>query len=301
MGHLPTNADRLFPIALIAVVAMLLISFGPCAEICAQDPSIADQTENPATVTQADEPEPTESPGLAQWVAGDVDELTSPDSLPQSIKLVALVSILSLAPAIGLMTTSFVRIAVVLGLLRQALGTQQLPSNQVITALALFMTLFVMMPVWKQVNEQAIQPYTAQENPIAWEEAVERGVLPIKEFMCRQINAAGNIDDVWLFYRYLPADQKTERPEKFGDIPLSVLLPAFLISELKIAFLLGFQLFVPFLILDIVVASVTTSMGMMMLPPMMISLPLKLVLFVLVDGWTLVVGMLLTSTGIVPT
>jgi flagellar biosynthetic protein FliP len=196
-----------------------------------------------------------------------------------------------------LMTTSFVRIIVVLGLLRQALGTQQLPPSQVITALAMFMTLVVMTPTWNQVYSESIRPYSRGEitDP---EEAWNAGVVPLKAFMARQIDLAGNSDDVWLFYEYLPESQRRgQPPETYDQVPLQALLPAFMLSELKVAFLIGFQIYLPFLILDLVVSSVTISMGMMMLPPVMISLPLKLLLFVLVDGWTLVVQMLLESFG----
>jgi flagellar biosynthetic protein FliP len=208
-----------------------------------------------------------------------------------------LLTVLSLAPAILLMTTSFVRIVVVLGLLRQALGTQQLPPSQVMTTLALFMTLLVMGPTWSEIYSKSIQPYT-QGQMTDPETAWNAGVVPLKRFMSRQIEAAGNSDDVWLFYEYLPASQRsTKAPEVYEEVPLVALLPAFMLSELKVAFLIGFQIYLPFLILDLVVSSITISMGMMMLPPVMISLPLKLLLFVLVDGWTLIVGMLLESFG----
>jgi flagellar biosynthesis protein FliP len=219
---------------------------------------------------------------------------TSPERVQSTLQVVLLMSVVSLAPAILLMTTSFVRIAVVLGLLRQALGAQQLPPNQVITSLALFMTLLLMTPVWTEVYRDAIQPYTDPEVALGWDEAWQAGVQPVRRFMSRQIEIAGNSDDVWLFYQYLPEAQRVE-PSSYDEVPLQVLLPAFVLSELKIAFLIGFQIYLPFLILDIVVSSITVSMGMMMLPPTMVSLPLKLMLFVLVDGWNLVVGMLLQS------
>ena len=190
---------------------------------------------------------------------------------------------------------AFVRIVVVLGLLRQALGTQQLPPSQVLTSLALFMTLLIMTPVWKDVYDAAIRPYTDPRSSLTLEEAWQRGEFPIKRFMAQQINAAGNTDDIHVFYRYLPPE--TPPPRTFDDVPLQVLLPAYMLSELKVAFSIGFMIYLPFLILDIVVASVTISMGMLMLPPVMISLPFKLMLFVLVDGWRLVVGMLLESFG----
>jgi flagellar biosynthesis protein FliP len=234
---------------------------------------------------------------LAEAMRGGPESWTSPQRLSSTLQVMLLLTVLSLAPAVLLMTTSFVRIIVVLGLLRQALGTQQLPPSQVITALAMFMTLVVMTPTWNQVYSESIRPYSRGEitDP---EQAWNAGVVPLKEFMARQIDLAGNSDDVWLFYEYLPESQRaSEPPETYEQVPLQALLPAFMLSELKVAFLIGFQIYLPFLILDLVVSSVTISMGMMMLPPVMISLPLKLLLFVLVDGWTLVVQMLLESFG----
>ncbi len=221
------------------------------------------------------------------------EEWTSPEGLQSSLQVMLTLTVLSLAPALVLMTTSFVRIVIVLGMLRQALGTQQLPPNQVITALAMFMTLLIMSPAWKQVYDDAIEPYTNPEVEMTAEAAWEAGVKPLRAFMSRQIDAAGNYDDIHLFYKYLPADTPT--PQSFDDVPLKVLLPAFMLSELKTAFLIGFQIYLPFLILDIVISSVTISMGMLMLPPTTISLPFKLMLFVLLDGWRLVVGMLIDS------
>ena len=218
---------------------------------------------------------------------------TSPEGLSSTLQIMLLLTVLSLAPAVLLMTTSFVRIVVVLSLLRQALGTQQLPPSQVIASLALFLTLLLMAPVWKQVYDEAIQPYTSAEDSVSLEQAWSAGVRPVRQFMAQQIEATGNGDDVRLFYRYLPSN--AAEPETYDDVPLQVLLPAFMLSELKTAFLIGFRIYLPFLILDIVIASVTISMGMLMLPPVMISLPFKLMLFVLVDGWHLVVGMLLES------
>jgi flagellar biosynthesis protein FliP len=233
--------------------------------------------------------------GLLQQMAGDPESWTSREGLTSTLQTLLLLSVVSMAPAVLLMTTCFVRIIVVLGLLRQALGAQQLPPNQVMTSLALFLTLLVMTPVWKDVYENAIIPYTAEDSEMTLDEAWQKGTLPIRNFMSRQIVAAGNGQDVWLFYDYLHSTAVP--PESYLDVPLQVLLPAYLLSELKIAFLIGFQIYLPFLILDMVIASVTISMGMLMLPPMIISLPFKLLLFVLVDGWRLVVGMLLESFG----
>lgn len=216
---------------------------------------------------------------------------TSPEGISSTLKVLLTMGALSLAPALVLMTTCFVRIVIVLGLLRQALGTQQLPPNQVMTAAALFLTLLIMWPTWKQTYEEAVVPYS--ERKIDGEEAWQRGSEPIRRFMAAQIKRAGNDDDVLLFYKYLP--EGTPQPKNYGDVPLVALAPAFLLSELKTAFLIGFQIFLPFIVIDLVVSSITVAMGMMMLPPAMIALPFKLLLFVLVDGWHLVAEMLLQS------
>jgi flagellar biosynthetic protein FliP len=235
---------------------------------------------------------------------GGPQQWTSPQGLSSALQVMLLLTVVSLAPAILLMTTSFVRIIVVLGLLRQALGTQQLPPSQVVTSIALFMTLLLMAPVWKETYEKGIQPYTNSE--IGLDEAFSRGAAPVRRFMADQIQRTKNDDDVYLFLRYMPeeVDRVTGLPPNYvyydaaegeREVPLMALLPAFMLSELKTAFLIGFQIYLPFVILDIVVASVTISMGMLMLPPVLISLPFKLLLFVLVDGWHLVVQMLLES------
>ena len=227
---------------------------------------------------------------LPEVLADGPEAWTRPERLSATIQIMLLLTVISLAPALLIMTTSFVRIIVVLGLLRQALGTQQLPPSQVITAAALFLTLVIMTPVWKQVYDDAIVPYTEQS--IGIDEAWQRGVAPLRRFMSLQIERTGNSDDVWLFLEYMPSSQE---PQSYEDVPLQALLPAFMLSELKTAFLIGFQIYLPFLILDMVIASVMISMGMLMLPPVLISLPFKLLLFVLVDGWHPVVGMLLES------
>ena len=228
-------------------------------------------------------------------LGGGPESWTSPEGLSSSLQVLLLLTVLSLAPAVLLMTTCYVRIIIVLGLLRQAIGLQSLPPSQVMTSIALFMTLFVMSPVWSRVYNDAIKPYTDPAVPMTMEEAYEAGSIPIREFMSRQIDVAGNHDDVHLFYQYMDPDAPL--PSSFEDVPLRVLLPAYILSELKTAFLMGFQIYLPFLIVDLVVASVTISMGMLMLPPQVISLPFKLLLFVLVDGWRLVVQMLMDSFG----
>jgi flagellar biosynthetic protein FliP len=232
---------------------------------------------------------------LAQQFLGGPDVWLSPKGLTSSLQVVGLLTILSVAPAILLMTTCYVRVIVVFGLLKQAMGMQQLPPSQVITAISIFITIFVMSPVWTDVYNDAIEPYTAAGSQMTASEAWDRGVAPIRQFMSQQIAMANNYDDVHLFYsRYAPGSPE---PKNFDEVPLQVLLPAYMLSELKTAFMMGFQIYLPFLILDIVIASVTVSMGMMMLPPAMISMPFKLLLFVLVDGWRLVVQMLLDSFG----
>lgn len=227
---------------------------------------------------------------LPDGLAAGPQAWTSPAGLSSTIQVMLLLTVLSLAPAILLMTTCFVRIIVVLGLLRQSLGTQSLPPTQVITALALFVTLLVMTPVWKQVYDQAIVPYTNRE--ITLEKAWKAGAAPIRQFMSLQIERTGNSDDVWMFMSYLP-NQPT--PASYDDVPIQALLPAFMLSELKTSFLIGFKISLPFLIVDMVIASVLVSMGMLMVPPTTISLPFKLLLFVLLDGWHLIVGMLMES------
>lgn len=236
--------------------------------------------------------------GIEELVPTTAEEWTSNQGLAGSLRVMLTVSVLSLAPAILLMTTCYVRIVVVLGLLRQALGAGQLPPTQVITSISLFMTLFVMMPVWNRVYNDAVKPYTEPGSTMSADEAWNLAVVPVREFMTRQIETVGNEDDVHLFYAY---HSKSSQPaSNWNQVPLHVLLPAYVLSELKTAFLMGFMIFLPFLVIDLVVASVTVSMGMMMLPPAMISLPFKLLLFVLVDGWHLVVGMLLESFGPIP-
>jgi flagellar biosynthetic protein FliP len=244
---------------------------------------------------QTDPGATTALPGLSDTL--DVQQWVRPEKISGTAKTVLLLAVISLAPAIAMMTTSFVRIVVVLGILRQALGAQQIPSTQIMTGLALFMSFLIMAPVWNEIKTAAVDPYTAADSQMSLQEAWDAGCRPVKRFMSRQIDAAGNVDDIWLFYRYLPESQRESRPRTFDDIPLHVLLPAFMISELKVAFLIGFQVLMPFLVIDLVVTSVTTSLGMIMLPPTMVSLPLKLIMFVLVDGWNLVVGMLMQSFG----
>jgi flagellar biosynthesis protein FliP len=205
----------------------------------------------------------------------------------RALQIVALITVLSLAPSILVMVTSFTRIVVVLSLLRTALGTATAPPNAVLSGLALFMTAFIMAPTFEQAYRDGIQPLVAGQ--IREAEAFDRTSKPFKEFMLKHVRAK----DLELFLDLT----KRPRPETAIDTPLQVLVPAFMISELRRAFEIGFLLFIPFLIIDLVVSSILISMGMMMVPPVTVSLPFKLIFFVLVDGWTLVVGSLIQSYG----
>ncbi|WP_413381581.1 flagellar type III secretion system pore protein FliP [Alkalihalobacillus sp. 1P02AB] len=208
-----------------------------------------------------------------------------PASVATTIQLLLVLTVLSLAPAILIMMTAFTRIVIVLSFVRQGLATQSMPPNQVLIGLALFITFFIMAPVLSEVNDRALTPFLNDE--MTQEEALAEAAIPMKEFMAKHTREK----DLALFMGYAGLDQ----PESLDDIPLTSLIPAFAISELKTAFQIGFLIFVPFLVIDMIVASVLMSMGMMMLPPVMIALPFKILLFVLVDGWYLIVESLLLS------
>jgi flagellar biosynthetic protein FliP len=236
------------------------------------------------------------------------DQMLSPEGLTPTLKILVLMTLLSLAPSILIMTTSFIRFVIVFGLLRQALGTQQLPPTQVITSLSLFMTMFVMMPVWQQAYDEGLAPYidkqpipNLQPGDNVQMRVLENTIQPLRRFMIHQISAAGGDDVVLMLVDYRRPDPNTSagrawtEPENLEDVESSILVTAFMLTELKAAFLIGFQIFLPFLIVDLVVATILTGMGMMMLPPTLISLPFKVLLFVLIDGWTLTVAMLLES------
>ncbi len=225
------------------------------------------------------------------WAVPGIDAITvttNPNggqSYTVTIQILALMTVLTLLPTLLLMMTSFTRVMIVLGLLRQAIGTAQAPSNQVLLGLSLFLTIFIMMPVFDKVNIQAVQPY--MEEKIDALTAVEKASEPFRKFMMKQTREA----DLELFMRI----SGREDFQTADDVPFSLLMPAFLTSELKTAFQIGFLIFLPFLVIDLVVASVLMSMGMMMLSPMIISLPFKIMLFVLADGWSLVLEMLAAS------
>ena len=214
-----------------------------------------------------------------------VADTNNPGEVSTALQVLFLITVLALAPSILIMTTSFVRIIIVLSFLRRAIGTQSLPPDQLMVGLALFMTLFVMMPVLSEINQKSLQPFLAEE--IKFKEAIDLAVRPVRNFMLRQVSEK----DVALFVRI----SRMPPPRTVDDLPLEVIIPAFITSELKTGFIIGFILFIPFLVIDMVVASVLLSMGMMMLPPAMISMPFKIILFVMVDGWHLIVSELVVS------
>ena len=215
----------------------------------------------------------------------DIGTSENPQDVSSTLQVIALLTILTIAPGILIMTTSFIRIVVVIGFLRNALATQNVPPNQVILGLAMFMTFYIMAPYWSVANEQGIQPYLNGE--ISQEEAIEKTFEPIREFMFKQTRES----DLALFVNL----SESERPESQDDVSTFVLIPAFMISELKTGFQIGFMIYVPFIVIDMIVATTLMSMGMMMLPPVMISMPFKILLFVMIDGWHLLIDSLIVS------
>jgi flagellar biosynthetic protein FliP len=216
-----------------------------------------------------------------------VKEAAGPEEVSTALQVLFVLTILSIAPAILLMTTAFTRIVIVLGFVRQAMGTQNMPPNQIIIGLALFLTFFIMSPVFNKINDTALQPYMNKK--ITQQAALDNSMEAMREFMFSQVqeNELQLLIDI----------TKKEQPADRKELSTTILIPAFMLSELKLAFQMGFMIYVPFLVIDMIVASVLMSMGMMMLPPIVISLPFKLLLFVLVDGWHLVVGSLMKSFG----
>ena len=213
---------------------------------------------------------------------GDINE---PKQIAGVVKILLIMTSFALLPGLLMVMTSFTRIIIVLSFARKALSFQEVPPNHILIGLALLITFFVMFPVFKQINEEAIQPFMKEE--VTQGEAFELGMDSLKGFMAKQTREK----DIALFYNI----SKTERPKSLDDVPTQILMPAFVVSELKTAFQMGFVIYLPFIVIDLVIASVLTSMGMFMLPPMMISIPFKVVLFVLVDGWHLIVKSLVSS------
>lgn len=231
------------------------------------------------------------APAVAQMTLPNVNlgfkSTDNPNEIVNTIKILMVLTVLTLAPAIMIMMTSFTRIIIVLSFVRQAIGTQQMPPNQLLVGLALFLTLFIMSPFFNRINDDAVKPFLS--NQISQEVAFDRGMAPLREFMFNQTRDT----DLTLFVKMA----KIEQPKTRADIPNTVLIPSFVLSELKTAFQIGFIIYLPFLVIDMVTASVLMAMGMMMLPPVVISLPFKIMLFVLVDGWNLLAGSLVRSFG----
>lgn len=269
----------------IALSFALVLAIAPAAAA-----TLPDAHQSAAEVPQQAEPAPAAN---ALDLPSQLPDITSPDNLGSAIQLVILLTVLSLAPAILVLCTSFTRIIIVLSLLRQALGAQNLPPNQVLAGLSLFMTCIVMGPTWQQINKDAVEPYL--NGQISQQQALRDGVIPLREFMIAQIEAAENSETVMVFMQYSRQQIPQDREPTWGDVSTATLIPAFVLSELKVAFLMGFKIYLPFLVIDLIISAVLISMGMMMLPPVLVSLPFKLLLFVLVDGWTLVVAGLMGS------
>jgi len=215
----------------------------------------------------------------------ELGKATKPEDVSVTLQILLLMTVLSLAPAILILTTSFTRIIVVFHFLKQALGTPQMPPSQILIGLAMFLTFFIMAPVWTKVNSVAVQPYL--DKKLSLNDAYDRGIDPLREFMLKQTRE----EDLALFVKMA----KLEKPKNRTEVPTYVVVPAFAISELRTGFQIGFIIFIPFLIIDVVVSSVLMAMGMMMLPPVMISMPFKILLFILVDGWHLVVSSIMAS------
>jgi flagellar biosynthetic protein FliP len=268
---------RLLP---IGVVLLGLVGSTP---VLAQDSG--------ASVTSpASAADPVYIPDVSRWLPRAANK----ESLSSALQIIVLLTLLAVAPSILLMMTSFVRMLIVLVLLRQALGTQQLPPSQVLVGLALFMTILVMAPTWQHIRRDAIEPYLNDD--MTQLEAISAASGHLRSYMFRQIASSGNEQDVYMMHEYaiqqaVPEDEVLRE----DDVPMTALVPAFLLSELKTAFILGFRIYLPFLVIDMVIATVLVSMGMMMLPPVLISLPFKLLLFVLADGWHLIGGSLMAS------
>ncbi len=244
-------SPRIRPLARVAVLATALVALlvlaGPAAA-----------ADDPASTLNVQVPAPGEDPGA-------------------TIGLLGLFTLITLGPSVLIMMTGFTRILIVLGFLRQAMGTPSLPPNQILIGISIFLTIFVMGPTFSKINEEALQPYLAQE--LGAQEAIDKAAVPLRTFMLKQTGSS----ELEMFVKL----SKQEAPRTADDVELTTLIPALMVSEIKTAFMIGFLIYVPFLIIDMVVASTLMSMGMMMLPPQMISLPFKLLLFVLVDGWAL--------------
>jgi flagellar biosynthetic protein FliP len=270
--------------------------------MCLTQGIFAQATESSTNRTQVDNLDPANPISVLERVGRAIplqpQDGTQVDSLglSSSLSIIVLLTVLSIAPALVIMTTSFTRIVVVFALLRQAMGTQSLPPSQVIVGLSVFLTLLVMAPTFDRIHKECIIPM--QNNELDQLTAWSRAKQPLRDFMFDQIEYAGNWGDVYMLLKYRGVDISQPETLRRADVDMVTLIPAFMLGELKTAFLIGFRLYLPFMIIDMVVASILISVGMMMLPPVMVSLPFKLLLFVLVNGWQLVTGNILSSFAV---
>src|SRR5437762_2187820 len=271
----------------ILILLALVLHLAPAGAPAQTTTDPTPATPPPPANTAAEIPAAAPASDVAR--ALQLPDLSKRENLSSAMQIIVLLTVLSLAPAILIMMTSFTRIIIVMSLLRQALGTTSLPPNQVLIGLSLFMTFLIMSPTWQRVNSEALAPY--MDGKISQQDALARAQVPLREFMIRQIERSGNTNDVLLFTDYM----KQPTPKDFSQVGTMTLIPAFVLSELKTAFLLGFKIYLPFLIIDMVISAILISMGMMMLPPVLISLPFKLLLFILVNGWHLITGSLMGS------
>lgn len=300
----PLTAALMRLVVVLAAGAFLLTFAGAALGAPQIGPGLDSLTMGPP-----DPSRPPLMPGLnpadinpASILAGAARALPGNDGSPASeraglstlLNVVIVLTVITLAPSILLMTTCFLRIVIVLGILKQALGTQQMPPSQVMVGLSLVMTLLVMSPTIDRINKEAVAPYRAGEIT-TYDQLWDRAKQPLRDFMFAQIEATGNFSSLYMVLNYRGVDTSDPSRLTRADVDMVSLIPAFILSELKVAFLMGFKIYLPFLVVDMVISTLLISMSMMMLPPVLISLPFKLLLFVLVDGWQLVVGSLMTS------
>ncbi len=273
-------------VAAVALALAVAVGFGT-ALVATATPAAAQAAPPPNIETVTGAPAQGVTPGVDNPASVTVQLPDVTQAPSQSVVIIIALTILSVAPALLIMMTSFTRIAIVLSLTRNALGIQGIPPNQVIVGLALFLSLFVMSPTLSEINERSIQPLLAGE--IEQGEAYDEAVGPIREFMLSQTRE----DEIAMFLSF----QEADRPDTPEDVSLTALIPAFILSELRTAFIIGFVIFIPFLVVDVIISASLMSMGMMMLPPVLVSLPFKLMLFVMIDGWDLITRSLITSFG----
>jgi flagellar biosynthesis protein FliP len=278
----------------LALVCLLAVGSAAGAQPALTTPTAppASPGVQPGTASGGTLDNPLQVPDLSRVLPA----ATTPEAVSATLKIVVIMTVLTLAPAILMMTTCFTRILIVLAMLRQALGVQQLPPSQILVGISLFLTFFIMAPTYQRIHAEAIKPWLDDAPDMTQRKAIDIAEGHIREFMFNQIERTKNEEDIYLFLEYarkgpIPLSERVTR----ADVPTSALIPAFILSELKTSFILGFRIYLPFLVIDMVIATLLISMGMLMLPPVLISLPFKLLLFVLADGWHLVVGTLLSG------